>query len=174
MVLYHAPRLGVLRFEFADIVNTVLGTTSNAGADVVTQIPLLASANTFFIKLFDYCAAFVEFRIVSCTLSYISALTSTTYGLAACGMILDPYATAAPTCFNIAQCVDGWIGSIYKIRSWKASLPKVWMKVLYDGVDKRLSQYGFLYFGTTATSAAQFPGYLHAHMCFEAREQSFV
>jgi len=166
-----APKGGLLRMAITDILNTTLGTTSNAGADVVTTVPVLASSNLFSIKLGDYASAWLEYRIVSCVMRYVSVLTSTSYGLAAFGYQPDPYATAPATCFAIEQCADGDMISIYKNHKFRLSVSSAWMKVLYDGVDKRMSQLGQFSFGTTATSAAQFPGYMLMDLVFECRGQ---
>jgi len=171
MPMYSAPKGGFMRMAVTDILNTILGTTSNAGADVITTVDVVASGSAFSIKLSDYASAFLEYRILSCVLTYVSVLTSTSYGLAAFGFQQDPYSTSPPTCFAISQTADGALVSIYKNHKFRLSVPNTWMKVVSDAIDKRFSDLGKFSFGTTATSAAQFPGFITMDIVFECRGQ---
>lgn len=154
-------RLGHLTLSVQDTVNTVLSTTSNAGADVVTAVPIQIYTSTFSSKLNAFSVLFTRWRIKKLTVRFHSTLSTTTYGTFALGYLDDPEATAPTTALKVSQISGGRLFSPWVSQSSPFDLAaKGWLECYADGIATRFNSFGSLIFASTATSAAQFPGFL--------------
>jgi len=150
---------GYLKLATRDFLNTVLSTTSNAGADVVTAVPVnISAASPFSVKMSDAGGEFLQWRMKRCVVEFVSVLSSTSYGVFIMGHTPDPYMPAPTTCQKISQLTGAQFTQIY-FKNRLVIKMKNWLWCSTDAIDLRLSQLGFVYAGTVSTSAAQFPGF---------------
>jgi len=157
-----------------DYMNSVINSTSNAGADVVTSVEVQCNTNTFSAKLRAYASLFTNWRLKYLSVTYLSVLTSTNPGAFAMGYRADPELPAPVTCQGIAQEQDAIWYPIYAngvSKKMVVSVPLRWLKVLSDGIDPRFHSNGFIDFGSVATSAAQFPCFIQLHIVAEFQGQ---
>lgn len=153
-------RLGVDHLRAKEQVNTVINNTSNAGADVVSTFSIQCATNALGIKLNGYAAYFQEYKINWMKFTFEPVLNTSTYGACALGWTADPDYTNPTTYEQVAGNAFSKSGTMYEHISLVIGKPRKWLKVYILAKDLRFSVDGNITFATTATSAAQFPGFL--------------